>query len=192
MTEHIYGPLHKDLTSKRVSVTAFQGVIDISYDIMSDFRFNLVKDDLSRRIKDFQDKLTRYSFLLSQAHHETEFHISMGLSKHEIKAEVIFAIWSGGQEVFRFPLREPIFRDKTPLDFLNEKAKLYPNTSMIVYVGNKSEGKFSNEHRIHHISKEILTSVRKDATVQQFRRERKVLLKECTSLLEAIENEFVL
>ena len=193
MTEHIYGPLHKILTSIRTELRRFQTISGASLDVtMNDYRFNLVKEDLSSRIQDFKDRLHSYNSLLSEARRETGTHIGRAISKHKLKGGISFDILSADQEMNNIGIGEPIFRDKTPLDYLTERAKTFRNPLMIVRVRGKSEGRFSSEHRIHKISLDILKEVREDPMVQEYRTERGDLLKECNSLLEAIEKEFVL
>lgn len=193
MTEHVYGPMYKELISIRASLRGFQsdhgGLLPA---IFEDYRFNLVKEDLSRRIKDLYHRLSPYSALLNEAHRETETHIGRGLTKHKIEGGVRFVVWSGGREIFIFPIIEPVFEGKSPLDFLTERAEPYRNTSLIVSVGGKSEGQLSKEHRVHQISVDILEEIKKDPTVQEQRRERELLLKECNELIEAIKEEIVL
>lgn len=193
MTEHVYGPMYKELISIHASLRGFQQSSGgLLYVIFQDYRFNLVKEDLSRRIKELCYRLSPYSALLNEACRETETHIGRGLGKHKIEGVVRFVIWSGGREIFSFPIIEPVFEGKSPLDFLTERAEQYRNTSLIIYVGRDSEGRFSKEHRIHQISLDILKEVRKDPTVQEQRRERELLLKECNELIEAIKEEIVL
>jgi len=188
ITEHIYGPLHKELNSILGSLKNFQSPTGASLKgIMEDFRFNLVEKELRYQIWDFQEGLDPYTVLSSMAHYETESHLMTGGGM-----EVMFEVHAGGDAIFQMPMIEPIFKDKTPLDFLAEKVERYQNASMIVYVKGKSEGLFSSEHRIHQISIDILTKVREDPSVQRQRKEREYLIKECTSLIESIEKEIVL
>ena len=193
MSELIYGPLHKELSSMFITFKAFQSPsIGSLENIMKDFRFNLVKEELRYRIKEFQEKIYPYSTLLNTARGEAQIHVKRDLNKHEIEQEVSFDLRSGTQDIFRVAMIRPIFRDKTPFDFLTEKGRLYRDTHIIVYVGTKSEGLFSSEHRIHQISMDILKEVREDPLVQEQRREREHLLKECNSLIESIEKKIVL
>lgn len=188
MTEHIYGPLHKELNSILTNLKGFGAPTGSSLKtIMNDFGFNLVKKELGYRIGDFQERLEPYTVLWRAARYETESHLMMRGGM-----EVRFEVWAGGDQILRFPMMEPIFKDKTPLDFLAEKVGRYQNISMIVYVKNKSEGQFSPEHRIHQTSIDILKKVREDPSVQRQRREREYLMKECNSLLTSLEKEFVL
>jgi hypothetical protein len=193
MTEHVYGPMYKELTSIRASLRGFQQSSGgLLHTIFQDYRFNLVKEDLSRRIKELCCRLPPYSALLNEASSETEIYIGRGLKKHKIEGGVRFVIWSGSREIFSYPLTDPVFEDKSPLDFLTKRAEPYRNTFVIVYVGRDSEGRFSKEHRIHQISLDILKKTRKDPTVQKQRRERELLLKECNELIEAIKEKIVL
>lgn len=188
MTELVYGPLHKELNSILVNLENFQSPTGASLKgIMEDFRFNLVKEELRRRIKFFEERLEPYRVLSSVARFETESHLMKGGGY-----EVHFEVWAGGNAIFQIPMIEPIFQDKSPLDFLREKMERYQNVSIIVYVKNKSEGHFSSEHRIHQISTDILLKVREDPRIQEQRREREYLMKECNSLIESIEKEIVL
>lgn len=193
MTEHIYGPLHKELSSILVGLREFLSPTGVSLDgTIEDFRFGLVKEELDRRIKEFRVRLTPYPDLLSRALNETNFHTSMELGKHEIKKDVRFSVFFGNSEIFTIPMTDIIFKDKTPLDYLTERTRPYKNASIIVYVDSNSEGKFSSEHRMQQISKDILVRVREDPSVKEQREEREYLLKECASLIEAIEKEVVL
>lgn len=193
MTEHIYGPLHRELNSILVNLKDFQWPTVTSFDnIMEDYRFDLVKREIHTRIEEFKKRLPRYVALLSDARRETESYIMKGLSKHEKEWEVTFGIWIAGKQSHIISLIEPIFKDRGPLDFLIERTGSYENASIIVYVRGKSEGVFSKEHRIHKISMEILEEVRKDPLVIKQRRERENLLNECNSLIESLGKEIVL
>ena len=193
MTALVYGPLHKELNSILANLRAFQSNTSASLGIiMKDFMFNLVKTELRNRIKEFQERLHPYAILLSDARRETETHVGRGLSNYEIKGQVTFVVFAGGGELFRIPMIEPIFADKSPLDFLEEKVGKYQADMLIVYVKNKSEGHFSSDHRIHQISMDILTKVREDPSVQRQRKEREYLIKECNSLIESLEKKFAL
>ena len=194
MTEQIHGPLHKELNSALTNLRAFQSGFGASLEtIMDDFRFDLVKTKLRNRIKEFQERQHPYAILLRDARRETETHILRGLSDHEIKGKVRFDVFSAGDTLFSIPMIEPIFANKRPLDYIEEKVRRYQPVSMIiVYVKNKSEGRFSKDHRIHKISDDILNKVREDTTVRRQRKEREDLIKECNSLIESIGKEIVL
>jgi len=197
MTEYVYGPLHRELSLLLEDLRAFQsptGSIDRAADlgfITKDYRYDLVQEKLRHRFEGLQKRLPLYATLVHEARSATEVYINRDLAKHEIGREVLFQIWAGGQ-VLSVPIMEPIFCDKTPFDFLTEKGREYGKFRIIVYVGNKSEGEFSNEHKINQISKSILEEVRKESLVQEQRREREHLLKECTSLIELVRQEIVL
>jgi len=193
MTQQVYGPLLKELNSIRDHFRWFQGVSASSLEhIVDDWMFSLMKEELVLRIKDFQKKLIHYMALWKEAYRETETYILRRLGKHEIKGEITFRISSAGRDEYIISLKEPIFRDMIPLDFLTEKARPYTNPHVIVYVREKSEGTFTNEHRIHQISLNILREVREDSLVQEYRREKEHLLKECQALRESIEKLLVL
>jgi len=198
MTQHIYGPLHQKLTAILEELEAFRSPTDPFsptfgfYDIMSDYRYGLVKERIRYQFEEFQKSLSPYAALLKEAHREAESHMGRCLTKHEISGQIRFDIWAGGEMMYSIGILNCIFEDKTPLQFLTEEARPYKNFLMVVCVGNDSEGKFSEEHRIHRISLEILEEVRKDPTVQEQRREREVLLKQCNSLIESTEKEIVL
>lgn len=188
MTEHIYGPLHNELNSLLVNLENFQAPTGGSLiGIMKDFRFNLVNKKLRYQIREFQERLEPYHVLLIVAQRETESHLMRG-KVHNVR----FDVWAGGDTIFQMPMIEPIFQDKTPLDFLAEKVGRYQDVSMIVYINNKSEGRFSSEHRIHQISMDILTKVREDPTVQRQRREREYLLDSCDMLIKSVEKKIIL
>jgi len=153
MTEYIYGPLHQELNSLLNDLKAFQSPADpvnrvaTLNNIMKDYRYDLVKDEIRHRLEDLQKRLPPYAAILNEARRETETHIGRRLHENGISREIKFVIWAGGLEIDNTVMIEPIFRDKTPLQFLYERARPYRNTSMIVYVGPKSEGQFSKEHR---------------------------------------------
>lgn len=192
MTEHVYGPMHKELSSILIELRAFGRSTPATVEnIMNDFKFSLIKDELHHRIKNFQEKLWPHTALLNEAERKTHSYIEGVLRGHKIMHGVTFSIWAGGSQIFNFPMLHPIFEDKTPLHFMIERAKPFRNASVTVNINNKSEG-FSGEHRIHKISIDILTKVREDSTVQQYRREREDLLKECNSLIELIRKKIVL
>lgn len=127
-----------------------------------------------------------------EARNKTDMRIMSELNEHAIiKQNVVFKIVSVGQEP-SFSLREIIFMDKTPLDYLLERAKPYRNPMFVVHLQGESEERFSSEHRIHKISLDILKEVRENPLIQKYRRERESLIKECNSLLGEIEEKFVL
>jgi hypothetical protein len=195
MTKYIYGPLHRELSTILRDLRVFHLPSEASLkDIAEDFRFSLVKEELQHQIEEFQKMIPHYTILWSLARKKTDFHISIVQRKHKIERDIKFNLWvgEGAKEIFIVTMEEPIFEDKTPLDYLTERARRYTNTSMMVHVGQKSEGAFSKEHRVHQISLEILAKVREDASVQEQREERKRLLEECSSLVELIEKEIVL
>lgn len=65
MTEHIYGPLHKGLFMIRGNLDRFDPAYDHPIEnAMKDWRFNLVGDDLSSKIKDFTSKLPPLYFFV--------------------------------------------------------------------------------------------------------------------------------
>lgn len=129
MTEHEYDPMYKELISIRANLRGFQHPSSggLLYAILQDYGFNLVKEDSSRRIKELYYRLPSYSALLNEAYSETETYIGRGLRKHKIEGWVRFAVWSGRREIFSFPIIEPVFESKSPLDFLSAvTANLYP------------------------------------------------------------------
>lgn len=185
--------MHKELTSIRRALRAHQQVSSASLDVIKDdYRFNLVEENLSTAIEEFEGRLPTYNDLSNDALRQTEILIRRGLSNSGIEGEIGFAILRGMHGDIRFSLTESIFKDKSPLNHLTERAKELRDPLKVVYVGGKSEGRFSSEHRIHKISIDILKEVREDPLVQEHRRERKRLLKECDSLIESIEKMFVL
>jgi hypothetical protein len=198
MTQHIYGPIHQKLTAVLEALEAFRPPTDPStpifsfYDIMSDYRYGLVKKENRDQLEEFQKRLPPYTALLKEARREVESLTGRCLAEHGISENIRFYIWAGGETVEWVDPIDTILKDKTPLQFLSEEARPYKNFSMIVYVGNASEGHFSEEHRIHPISLKILEEARKDPTVQEQRREREVLLKQCNSLIESTEKKIVL
>jgi len=197
MTQHIYGPIHRKLTAVLEALEAFTSPTDPFtpmfgfYDIMSDYRYGLVKKENRDQLEEFQKRLPPYAALLKEARREVESRTGRCLAEHGT-GNIRFEIWAGGETVKWVDIIDTIFEDKTPLQFLSEEARPYKNFSVIIYVGNASEGHFSEEHRMHRISLEILEEVRKDPTVQEQRREREVLLKQCNSLIESIEKKIVL
>lgn len=194
MTEHVYGPLHQALNLLLRDLRAFQsptGQLHTLRTIMQNYRYGLVQKELRHRLEEFEKRLQPYAALLFGARRETEVYIARGLGGHEIDKEVVFQIWFA-QPTLSIPIIDPIFNNKTPLDFLTEKTVGYSEFSIIVYVGGKSEGRFSSEHKIHQISKEILEEVGKDPKVREQRKERELLLKECNLLIESIRKEIVL
>lgn len=197
MTERVYGPLHQGLNSIQRDLRAFQSPIG-SFDlvatlegIMEDYRYSLVEEKLRHRLEEFQKRLQLYAALVYEARRETEVYIARGLKEHEIDDKVAFEIHAG-EQILSFPLIEPIFKDKTPFDFLKEEAKPYGKFSIYVYVKNKSEGALSSEHRLNRISKDILKELSENSIIQEQRRERERLLTECKSLIESIRKEIVL
>jgi hypothetical protein len=198
MTQHIYGPIHQKLTEVLEELEAFRSPTDPFnpmygfYNIMSDYRYGLVKKENRDQLEEFQKRLPPYAALLKEARREVESRTGRCLAEHGISGNIRFEIWAGGETIKYTDVIATILKDKTPLQFLSEEARPYKNFSMIVYVGNASEGNFSEEHRMHRISLEILEEVRKDPIVQEQRREREVLLKQCNSLIESIEKEIVL
>lgn len=188
MTSYAFGPLHKELNTISINLERFQTVDEAPLDrIIDDFRFNLIEEKLKARIRDFCDRLPHYNVLWSIANNETNFHISMAMDKR-----VSFAIMVGSQEFYRYDLWEPIFKGKEPLEFLTEKGKQYQDTSIIVYVENKSEGYLSNDQRISKISRQILTTVVQNPKIQEQRNERENLLKECHALIKLAAEKIVL
>jgi hypothetical protein len=135
--------------------------------------------------------LRPYYPLWSDARRETESHVMKWLGKHEIKWEVVFEIWAGHERP-RIPLTTPIFEDKTPLEYLTDKTSRYRNASIIVYAHGKSLGQFSKDHKVNQISTEMIKEARENSIIQQQRSERKELLKDCSSLIEAVEKKIVL
>ena len=193
MTQRIYGPLHKELRSILTNLRASELVSGTSLNnVIEDFRFNLVDKELRCQVKEFRERLLLYPDLYLVASHKTDSHTHMELTKHKIKGQVKFVVLLGNREIFTTIMQIPILGDKTPLDYLTEKARPYKNTRMIVYADNVSEGDFSSEHRIHQFSMDILKRVREDPSVQEQRREREYLLEECNSLIESLKKEIVL
>lgn len=198
MTQHIYGPIHRKLTTVLEEIEAFRSPTDpytssfSFHGIINDYRYGFVKKENRDQLEEFQKRLPPYAALLKEARREVESLTGRCLSEHGISGNIRFEVWAGGETIKWGDLIDTILEDKTPLQFLVEEARHYKNFSMIVYVGNVSEGNFSEEHRMHRISLEILEEARKDPTVQEQRREREVLLKQCNSLIESTEKKIVL
>jgi hypothetical protein len=198
MTQHIYGPIHQKLTAIFEEIEAFRSPTDPSpssfgiYDIMIDYRYGLVKKEDRDLLEEFQKRLPPYAALLKEAHGEVESLTRRCSSEHGISGNIRFEIRVVGETMGWTDLVGTILKDKTPLQFLVEEARHYKSFSMIAYVGNISEGNFSEEHRIHRISLQILEEARKGPRVQEQRREREVLLKQCNSLIESIKKKIVL
>ena len=197
MTEYVYGPLHQELNALLKDLRTFQSptgsvnrVAKLER-VMENYRYDLVEEKLRHRLEKLQERLEPYSALVHAARRETETHILRGLRKLEIDRRVRFDIWVGGKRI-NVPIIDPIFRGKTPLDFLTEKVRGFRKFSLTVYVGNKTEGRFSSEHRIHQISKDILKEASENPTIQEQRRERVRLIQECNSLFGEIEKKVVL
>jgi len=201
MAEHVYGPLHQELSYFREDLINFQSSmgptdrISTLANFMRDYRYGFVKEEIRHGIEGLQKRLLPYATLFNEARNITRSLIEKGLDKYEIHHFVTFkVIGNEKQDLYSIPIIEPIFRDKTPLQFLAEQPIPYRSTSTIVLVGYSPPiGElFSNEHRIEHISKDVLAKMRKDSTVQEQREERNLLIKECTSLLGMIRKEITL
>lgn len=192
MTEHVYGPLHQELSSIQGNLRAFQlhGVATLD-GIIADYRYGFVKEELRHRLEEFQRRLQHYGTLVYEARRVTEVCIDRGLKENKIDRGVVFEIWAGGQ-ILQYPLIDLIFSDENPSDFLAEKARAYGEVTMIVRIGSASDGVYSSKHRINQICMKILEEVGKDPMVQEQRRQRERLLTECKSLIESIRKEIVL
>ena len=139
---------------------------------MENYRYGLVEKEIRVRLEEFQKRLQPYAVLLKEARNETEIHTRRSLDRHEISGKITFVITAEMQEIDRTSIMKLIFRNKTPLQFLLRKQDLNRNVHMIVYVGQKSEGPISKDHRMHKISMEIVKEVSKASTIQAQRRER--------------------
>lgn len=194
MSELVYGPLHGLLNSILKNLEGFQPATDTCLDgITKGWRFNLddiIRKKLGPQIEKFRERLVPYADLCKHARRETETHILKEFGKHKITKGVRFEVWLGGNVILSPSIVDIIFSDKTPLEYIAEKVSSYARP--IVYVNNKSEGILSSEHRIHQISMDILPKVREDLSVQEQRREREYLIKECNSLIESTEKQIVL
>jgi len=200
MTEYIYGPLHQELSSFLKGLTEFQSSlnpvdrISTLSSFMKDYRYGFAKEEIHHCVEELQKRLLPYAKLFDEARSRTQFFIEQGLDKYQIDHLVRFSVLgSEKQGLYHVAIIEPIFRDKTPSQFLAEQPIPYGNTSTMVYTSYRPAGElFSNEHRIEQISKDVLEKVRKDPTIQEQRRERELLIKECTSLLGIIRKEITL
>jgi len=198
MTEHIYGPLHQELNSILKDLKNFQSPVDsvnrvaTLENFMENYRYDLVNEELRYHLEEFQKRLQPYAVLWREARNETEIRTKRSLDKHEISGKITFVITAEMQEIDRTNIIELVFRNKTPLQFFAQKAGPYGTAYMIGYVGQKSEGYISKDHRMHKISMEITKELSKTPTIQAQRKEREHLLEECYSLIETIRKQIVL
>ena len=201
MTEYVYGPLHQELSSFLKDLIDFQSStsptdrISALANFTKNYRYGFAKKEMLHGMEELQKRLLPYATLVNEARRITQSFIEESLDKHQIHHFVTFKVLSSEkQELYFISMIEPIFRDKTPLQFLAEQPIPYRNTSTMVFISlNPGSGEpFSSEHRIEQISKGVLEELRKDPTVQEQRAERKILIEECILLLEMIRKEITL
>lgn len=194
MSELVYGPLHGELNSILKNLEGFQPATGTSlYGITKSWRFNLddiIRKKLGPRIEKFRKRLVPCADLCIHAKRETETHILKEFGKHKITKGVRFEVWLGDHMILSPSITDIIFSDKTPLEYIAERVSSY--ATPIVHVNSKSEGKLSSEHRIQQISMDILLKVRENPTIQEYRREREDVIKECNSIIESTEKQIVL
>jgi hypothetical protein len=201
MTEYVYGPLHQELSSFLKDLIDFQSSmgptdrISTLTTFVKDYRYGLAKKEIQHGIEELRTRLLPYATLYNEARDITRVFIEQSLDKSKIDHHVSFAILgSEKQQLYITNMLEPIFRDKTPLQFLTEQPIPYMNTSTMVFVNYPptSVELYTNEHKIEQISKDALEKARKYPVVQKQRLERLLLIEECTLLLEMIRKEITL
>jgi hypothetical protein len=202
MTESVYGPLHQELSSFLKDLNDFQSSMNPTNRISTlaslakDYRYGFSKKGILQGVEELRNRLLPYATLYNEARDRVQSFILQTLDKNQIKRSVLFSIHDNQNREVHSAIQiiEPIFRDKTPMQFLNELPIPYMNISAKVHFMYPQDigGPLSQEHKIELISKNILEEVRKDPVVQEQRREREFLIEKCCSLLELIKKEITL
>lgn len=202
MTEYIYGPLHQEVSSFLKDLEGFQsslGPVDRNSTLaifMKDYRYGFAEKEIRDKAEDLQKMLLPYATLFNEARNKTLSLIKEGLIKSGIDQSVRFSILDSekrslGQSI---EIIEPIFKDKTPWQFIAEQPVPYRNITIEIYIGYHPESVelFSKDHKIEQLSKEVLEKVRDDSLVEEYRQQRSLLMEKCVLLLGLIRTEITL
>ena len=195
MRDKIYGPIFMDISRILENVRLFQNPNSSSEEnlkeIMDDYLFFTIKQDLKSKLSGLMDRLEKYQRVRYAAEEKfgdiareivkTTFKVDIGSDVSQISLRILIGkVMASG-----ITLKEVVFRELSPKDFAGEEKKKWGNDIQID-VRNLSE-KGNSLDGFESLYTLVLRKSRKESLYMEEKKQRILLIQELENFLEQIK-----